>query len=202
MQPPARSLWVVGVALLFASGCGTAIRNDGAPITNPLNDRSPTARPTSRPPEQGSLLAEPEPAGPGGATDAEGAAVRALELVAEVLAVPPRELRAESVVARPGVGGWRVTVRDVYRNPHTVDVAEAATTWLGETRDEGVLVARDETQRIVVVQAQGRPLTLRLPAAGSARSVGIAPGTPVVFGYDASPRGDGTLILAWLETRP
>ena len=102
---PAWFQWVAGlpvvVALLFASGCGATIRNDGAPITNPLNDRTPAARPTSRPPEQGSLLADPEPAGPGGATDAEGAAVRALELVAEGLAVPSRELRAESVVARP-----------------------------------------------------------------------------------------------------
>lgn len=148
------------------------------------------------------MLAGPEPAGPGGATDLEGASVRALEYFGEVLSVPVRELRVESILERPGVGGWRVVVRDAFRNAHTIDVTETGTTWIGETRGEGVLVARDQAERIIVVQSQGRPVTLRLPATGTARVSGVPLGTPVAFAYDANPRGDGTLVLAWLDPRP
>ncbi len=195
-------LLAVAVLAMHLAACGASIRSDGRPVTNPLDDRARTVRPTPRPPEPGSFLAEPQPAGRGGAADIEGASVRALGYLAEVLTVPVRNLRVDSILERPGVGGWRVLVRDAFGNPHTVDVSDAATSWLGETREEGVLVARDEGQRVLVVQAAGRPLTLQLPAAGNARAHGIAPGTPVAFAYDANPRGDGTLVLAWLEVRP
>ncbi len=189
-------------SLLALQACGASIRNDGRPVTNPLEDRT-TASPAAlaRPP-QGSLLAEPQPAGPGGATDIEGASVRALEYIGELLAVPVRDLRVTSALERPGVGGWRVVVQDAFHHPHTLDVTERATHWVGETREEGVLVARDAAQRVIVVQAHGRPLTLTLPAAGTARVDGVALGSTVAVAYDLHPRGDGTLVLAWLEARP
>ena len=196
-------LLLLGTAgLLLLQGCGSSIRNDGRPVTNPLEDRTEATVVASQLPAPGSLLAGPEPAGPGGATDSEGASVQALEYFGELFSVPVRELRVESVLERPGVGGWRVVVRDAFHHSHTLDVTESGSHWVGETRDEGVLVARDPAQRLIVVQARGRPVTLRLSAAGSARVSGVPLGSPVGFSYDAHPRGDGTLVLAELEARP
>ncbi|MCC6236279.1 MAG: hypothetical protein IT299_01745 [Dehalococcoidia bacterium] len=198
-------LVLAAASLLALQACGASIRNDARPITTPrsaLEGRTAAATPSPVPPAPGSMLAAPEPAGPGGAADLEGASVRALEYLGELLSVPVRELRVESVLERPGVGGWRVVIQDAFRQSHTLDVTQSATSWLGETREEGVLVARDPAQRVIVVQAGGRPLTLRLPASGTARVDGVAVGTPVAFAYDVHPRGDGTLVLAWLEPRP
>ncbi len=93
----------------------------------------------------------------------------------------------------------RVILRDAFGNPHTVEVSERALRWMGQTREEGVLVAFDERQRLVVVRAQGRALTLRLSKAGTGPALDIRPGAPVAFAYDLSARGDGVPVLAWLE---
>lgn len=202
-------MWVRRVLLGTASSavllaaCGAPIRGDSPRVvTNPLDDRTTAVRSTPRPPVPGSLLADPQPAGPGGTSEMEGASVRAVEYFAETFGVPAKDLRVHSVGERPDGEGWRVTVSDPFRNPHTLDVTAAALTWIGQTREEGVLVAQDEGQRVIVVQANGRALTLRLSASGDARASGIVPGTRVAVAYDASARGDGTLLLASLQVLP
>lgn len=190
--------WYLGLILALA-GCGATVSGGARPITNPLQDRTALeARPPATPPAD-AVIASPAPAVTGVSADAEGASVRAVAYLAEVLGVSPRELRVE---ASAGVEVQRVVVRDAFGSVHTVDISAAGVSWVGETRERGVLVAFDEGQRLVVIQSQGRALTLRLARAGTGPALGLRPGAAVAFAYDASARGDGVGVLASIEPLP
>ncbi len=189
----------MALAMLWAlaAGCGATNGGSGRLITNPLDERTAVpARPPATP-RAGSVIVTPAAAAPGGTADSEAAIARATDYLAELLGVSPRELRAEAVTLGPPL---RVVLRDAFGNPHTVEVSEGVLRWTGQTREEGVLVAFDERQRLVVIRAEGRALTLRLSKAGTGPALELRPGAPVTFAYDSSARGDGVPVLAWLES--
>lgn len=171
----------------------------------PVVTSTPTARGDSAPPP-----AEVEPA-----------VARATALLAEWLALPPREftfVAGEALVwpssclgvEQPGVAcagvqtpGFRVRLRDGLGGVHSVHLAAdgGGARWAGEQRVRGVLTSLDWGTRRAVVAVDGAALSLRL-APGTLVGPGARAGVEVTTGYDPAASASGTPVAAWLVVTP
>lgn len=210
------SLFALVVAVALTLACG-AVR---APARSPLAE--PSATPTSMPataavPPVGTSTAAPRGDGPPLPAEVEPAAARAVGLLAEWLALPPRELAvaaAEPVIwpssclgaARPGEAcadvrtpGFRVIARDGLGGTHAIHAAAdgGAARWVGAVQAHGVLTSLDRGTQRVSVTVEGRALTLRL-APGTLVGPGVRAGVEVAFGYDPAGPASGVPVAAWL----
>lgn len=199
--------------------------------------RSPLAEPRTSPPAAATVTATPLPSpGPGTPPPARGdapppsgqaepATARAIALLAEWIAIPPRDLRVavtEAVVwpsaclgiEQPGTvcaavatPGFRVLLRDPFGGAHSVHSATASghARWAGEVRVRGAIAALDTAGgRVTLRTADGAALVLRLapgtawvPAASETAKVGAR----VVAAYDPAG-GAGTPVAAWIALDP
>lgn len=223
---------VVAALGLILSGVGIACGaiDDEAPARNPLAETAststplPTATPAvlatgtpPAPPARGEVTPPP-------AAQAELVIARALELLAEWLSVPQRELSvsaAEPVVwpdaclgvrqpiacAQVVTPGFRLKFQDALGAKHTVhaDATSARALWAGEAVAAGTVTAVDSGARRVTVEVEGKPLLLRLVPGTRwipANAEPTAAGHRVAVGYD--PAGNASLpsTAAWLVLDP
>jgi hypothetical protein len=204
--------------LLLALAVLTAIA--GA-ASSPLEERT-TPAPTPPPvvPAPGMSAVAPFMGGPGSVADPEGAAGHAIELLAQFLGIRATELRLVGVEARtwpdacrgraiPGrycapseISGWSVTLRDAFDGQHTANVTVDGTSWLPQMEETGTILSRDVTTQLLTIEVGGAPLVVRIWNTATGLAIVPPVGARVAFGYDPSPRGDGTAVLTWIVSVP
>ncbi len=206
--------------LALLAACGAS----APPPRNPLGASEQAATP--------STVATPVPTLPATAASTalaptapdaspEAAVARALEQLAEWLALPARDLALVAVeattwpdtclgVAKPGetcaqvaTPGLRVVLRDALGGVHSLhgDSGGRRARWAGEQRARGTVTAIDTRAQRLTLDVDGRALVLRLaPGSSGPLDVG-ALGRRAVVAFD--PGGDGRPpALAWLALEP
>lgn len=204
-------------ALVVAAGLTLACGAVRAPARSPLAEPSATPTVAATVPPVVTSTAAPRGDGPPPPAEAEPAAARSVALLAEWLALPPRELvvvTAEPVawpssclgVARPGEAcadvqtpGFRVVARDGLGGTHAVHAAAegGVARWAGQSQARGVLTSLDRGTQRASVTVEGRAVTLRL-APGTLVGPGVRAGVEVAVGYDPAGTASGVPVAAWL----
>jgi hypothetical protein len=205
------------MSLAFLGAACGAVR---PPVRSPLEDPASVAAssvplPTASVPVPGATSAAGDTA-PSQA-EVEPASARASALMAEWLAVPPRELTvvtAEAVVwpsaclgvTLPGMGcadrltpGFRIVLRDGFGVTHEVHAAVAGgdARWTGQVTATGVLTSLDRGAQRAVVTVAGKALTLRV-APGTLVLPAARAGAGVVVAYDPGASGSALPTAAWI----
>lgn len=152
---------------------------------------------------------------------AEAVVARALEQLAEWLALPARDLALAAAdpvtwpgsclgAARPGEAcaqvatpGLRVVLRDALGGVHAVhaDSGGERLRWAGEQRARGTIITVDTRAQRVTIDVEGRALVLRLVPGSSGPFDASALGRRAVAAYDPAPDGRPP-ALAWLALDP
>ncbi len=212
-DPPPRNPLASTPEAAPAAGA-TATPSPATAAPSPATAAAPEAAATATAPDGGPS--------PPDARAVEAFTGNAIELMAEWLGVPASELAVESAeglvwpdacagAAPPDAAcaaaptpGFRVVLRDAFGHAHGVHAAAGgAVRWRGEETATGEVAS--VAGGAIAIAADGGEIALRAApgtryedASGPIAPSAIAVGQRVAAGWDASPAGGGTPVLAWM----